>query len=568
MKKIFILSMFICMTIAVTGCKKQTDMETDSTSSYTAETKTTVTKTPNVELTPTVKPKQEVNLYPAYENVNGVKKYGYIDRTGAFVIDPQYESVNDFSDETALVSDENGSKYIDATGNVIYRVSDDITLSSPSVNGATVFQKTVNNAIKYGYLDTHGNVLLEPIYDRADDFKEDGTAYVIVNGKYEKINKSGDILDSYNVSSRYSNIIDFKDGYIIYEDPDTQSEGVIDYKENVILTPPDNSDISPNNNSIIYLGEGLFGVGDNSKSYYFTGNRPYAIFGNKGEQLTDYKYYDLSAFHDGYASVTDDKYTYFITTNGETDTNLPKLAGRGTLTLMGNIIKAEIDGNLMYLNKDGKVFWQGALSQKLDNVLTIGSVKVKPNKFITIYYPVLSGLQSKDLQDKINHKLKKLFLDPRKDLTKEDGLSVEDTFQSELLGNILVINRQGYDYNFGAAHGMPFKDTYHIDLSTGKMYSLKDLFYDNADYVDAISKIIGQKITEAKKSDNTMYFDDFSKISENQSFHLTKDGIIIYFSPYEIAPYSTGMPEFLIPYYKLDKIIHYSGELWQAHKSR
>jgi len=199
--------------------------------------------------------------------------------------------------------------------------------------------------------------------------------------------------------------------------------------------------------------------------------------------------------------------------------------------------------------------------------LNVNSKKFKPNKFVTVYYPILEGLSSQEVQDNINQQLKKIFTDSRKNITREDELSVEDTFQSELLSNMLIINRLGYDYNFGAAHGMPLRDYYHIDLSTGKLYSLKDLFEDNADYVSAINKIVSQRIKDAQKSEDSMYFDGFSTITEDQYFHLTKDGIAIYFYPYDIAPYAAGFPEFLISCNDLKDIINYNGPMWKAsHK--
>lgn len=564
MKKSLFALLLAVSVISVTGCGTK-----DAANSITADTATavTVTNTPTqaIEIVPTQVPLvDDGSLYPAYSIKDGDKKFGYINKTGTFVIEPKYFSATDFSDGIALVTDENGNKYIDTAGKVIYESSDDIYISSPFVNGAAVITKFNDTTTKYGYIDNQGKTLLEPIYDRASDFNKDGNAFVIVNGKYEKINKSGDIIDSYNVNKRYTNVLDFKDGYIIYEDPDTHTAGVIDYKGNIIITPSQNSGSYPVYNSILYLGNDLFGVGDSSKDYYSLVLRPYAIFDNKGEQITDYKFYDLTSFHNGYASATDDNYTYFINTKGETVTDLLKLSGNGTLTLNGDTIEASLDGDLIYMAKDGTVFWQAMKEKTLINGITVNSVKIKPSKFVTIYYPVLEGLSSQEVQDKVNQELKKLFVDSRKDVDKDDALSVEDSFQVEFLGNMLIINRIGYDYYFGAAHGMPIKDYYHIDLTTGDIYSLQDLFTEGKDYVSVINKIIKNYMDERKNNPNYMYFDNFSGISDNQYFYLTKDGIQIYFYPYDISPYAAGFPDFLISYDKLKDVINYDGPMWKA----
>lgn len=559
MKKLLVPLLFALIVLLISGCEKKDDSNATVTES------TVNTPSPTVEPTPTVSPVVTDNLYPAFVTVEGNKRYGYINQTGEFIIEPKYIAAAAFSDGVALVTDENESKYIDTAGKVIFTGTDDIYISSSFVNGAAVFSQQDDTSAKYGYIDTKGNILLEPIYDRADDFNEDGTAFVIVNGKYEKINKSGDILDSSNVNNRYSNILEYKGGYIIYEDPDTQTAGVVDYKGNVILTPLTDTDAY--NNSILYLGNGLFGVGDTSKGYTNFAFRPYAIFNSKGEQVTDYIFYDLSPFHNGYASVTDDNYTYFINENGAPASDLPKVTGRGNLTLLGDIIKGDIDGEAIYMNKDGTILWSSDKDQILDNGLTIHSKSIKPNKFVSVKYPVIEGMQNSEVQDKINLALKKKFTDHRVNLTKEDELSVEDNFQSELLGNMLIIVQLGYDYYFGAAHGMPIKNYYHIDLSNGQIYSLKDLFLDHADYVSAMNKMISQRMKEEQQQENSMYFDDFSTIAKDQFFHLTKDGMVIYFYPYDIAPYAAGFPEFKISYQDLKDLIDYDGPVWKAmHK--
>lgn len=567
MKKSILVLLLTVSVIAITGCSQKN--LTDSVTTEPGVTKTiTLTPTPTIEATPTLSPiASDDNLYPAYVYENGNRKYGYIDRTGTFIIQPQYLIASDFSEGIALVTEDNRNKYINKSGEVIFEGSDDLYISAPFVDGVAVFTKFDGTTTKFGYLDTQGNILLDPIYDRADDFNEDGTAFVMVNGNYDKINKSGGIIESYDVSSRHSNILEFKDGYIIYEDPDTQTTGVSDYKGNVILTPSKNADIYPMYNSIIYLGNDLFGVGDNSKGYTFPSLRPYAIFNNKGEQVTDYKFYDVTAFNNEYASVTDDKYTYFINTKGEVATELIKLEGNGTLTINGDVIEASLDGELIYMNRDGSIFWQSRTPQKYDTGLIVNSAKINPNKLVSVQYPVLEGLSSTELQDDINLKLKKLFVNPRKDITIDEGLSVQDSFQSELLGDMLIINRQGYDYYYGAAHGMPIKDYYHINLSTGDIYDLQDLFIDGADYIGHISQIISKRMEEAKDNDKYMYFDGFSKISDKQFFHLTSDGLVIYFYPYDIAPYAAGFPEFLISYDELKDIINYDGPMYKAFQN-
>jgi hypothetical protein len=49
-----------------------------------------------------------------------------------------------------------------------------------------------------------------------------------------------------------------------------------------------------------------------------------------------------------------------------------------------------------------------------------------------------------------------------------------------------------------------------------------------------------------------MYFENYSQLVNEtfkaNNYYLTKDGVVIYFQQYDIAPYAAGLPTFLIPY--------------------
>ena len=69
-----------------------------------------------------------------------------------------------------------------------------------------------------------------------------------------------------------------------------------------------------------------------------------------------------------------------------------------------------------------------------------------------------------------------------------------------------------------------------------------------------IQEIIAQA-EENLKENPFIYFDDYKNlIIKNfnpHSFYMSPDGITIYYQQYDIAPYSTGIVEFTIPYTKI-----------------
>jgi hypothetical protein len=495
------------------------------------------------------------NLYPAYQYINGKKQYGFIDQKGTFIIQPGYSSVTDFSDGYAVITGSKDYKVIDKHGIIMYERKNYVSSYS---NGGAVFSEDYS---KYGYLDTNGKVMLKPVYYRADNFRKDNTAFVLLSNRtYALINKKGTIIGKYQLDKKYDDVIKFKDGYIIYKDDQTNKEGVINYKGEEIY--------KPEYNSITYLGDDLFAINDPALSETSVLD-PSALYDNKGNQLTDYILYDLSSFHDGYTSATNSQYTYLIDTTGKEAADLPKAEGRGTMTLMGNVIKAEIDDDLIYMTKDGTVIWQNDRTHYLSSDstdITVKELKFKPNKFAYVYYPYIEGIPD-SIQASVNGKLYKLFTENRADLKESGGLSVTDTFDAELIKNLLIINKKGYDYYFNTPHGVPVKATYNIDMKTGEFYDLSDLFKKKSNYEAKVNKIIGDMYEKHIKEEDLNYTPpSFKGIKENQFFKITKDALVIYFSPYELAGYARDYPEFKIPFDQLKDVIDYDGSLWNSFR--
>ena len=109
-----------------------------------------------------------------------------------------------------------------------------------------------------------------------------------------------------------------------------------------------------------------------------------------------------------------------------------------------------------------------------------------------------------------------------------------------------------YQYT-GGAHGMTirFSDTWNLQ-SCCKI-ALGHMFSRFINYKDYIIKNITDQIAEQIAKGNDIYFDNYQENVANyfdpNNFYLTREGGVIYYQLYEIAPYSSGIPEFTIPYY-------------------
>ena len=106
-----------------------------------------------------------------------------------------------------------------------------------------------------------------------------------------------------------------------------------------------------------------------------------------------------------------------------------------------------------------------------------------------------------------------------------------------------------YKYS-GGAHGTYEYIPYNVDLTSGGIFTLKDLFNENSNYKVVIENEIKKQIIQLNKEQNlpknSTQLYAFNEIKDNQKFYIVDDTIVIFFDLYDIAPYVAGIPEFPI----------------------
>ena len=129
--------------------------------------------------------------------------------------------------------------------------------------------------------------------------------------------------------------------------------------------------------------------------------------------------------------------------------------------------------------------------------------------------------------------------------------------------DFLSVQFQIGSYYAGAAHPNHNTSVINFDLRRGRMLSLADLFKPAADYLRAISDYCISDLKRQAKKDgpDSMLTDDqieegASATLENyRSWLMTREGLVITFDPYQVAPYAAGPQSVAIPYAALKGIL-------------
>lgn len=180
-----------------------------------------------------------------------------------------------------------------------------------------------------------------------------------------------------------------------------------------------------------------------------------------------------------------------------------------------------------------------------------------------VSYPQIVGLPNPSVENSVNQYLQQHSLYTAN--ANDPGANLAHTYTSDYnvvwrQGNVVNIMLNSYYYPQGAAHGMPGQESIMLDLRTGKIYQIADLFKSGSPYLKRISDLVRQQ-DSGHELDS---FQTFTGVTNQDGFYLTSGGFKVFFSPYEWTPYALGFPEFTIPYPQVSDLINTGGDFWQA----
>ncbi|HBC92623.1 MAG TPA: hypothetical protein DCZ10_06885 [Pelotomaculum sp.] len=175
---------------------------------------------------------------------------------------------------------------------------------------------------------------------------------------------------------------------------------------------------------------------------------------------------------------------------------------------------------------------------------------------IDVSYPQVDGLKNRAVQNEINALIKKKVMA----LIPKEGCdiyqTIKGTYKVELnQKGILSVKFNVYTFRWHAANGLDVQKSITVDLDTGKVYQLYNLFKPNSGYRMVLTRLIQNQIKER----NLPLLKELKTIPDNQEFYLTNDALVIYFQEIEYTPHYVGIPEFPIPYYQISSLVSDQG---------
>lgn len=149
----------------------------------------------------------------------------------------------------------------------------------------------------------------------------------------------------------------------------------------------------------------------------------------------------------------------------------------------------------------------------------------------------------------------------------EMGSSLDVTYA--LVSQFADIWSIKFDFSFysdGAAHPGLYSITMNYDLSQGNELALGDLFLPNSSYLETIANYCIAELSKQPFFEGP-FQEGAQPTSENyRNWNLSKDGLVITFDEYQVAPYAAGPQTVVVPYGELQAVINPQGPLGKISK--
>ena len=183
----------------------------------------------------------------------------------------------------------------------------------------------------------------------------------------------------------------------------------------------------------------------------------------------------------------------------------------------------------------------------------------------TLLYPPSKNYDGIDISDYTAEAYKNRIISEKRDefrssLPENDWRYSETINVAARFEKGLIIERQYYSYS-GGAHGMQLNRHYIIDTEELAVVNMDDLFenFQREEIRSIVYRTLRANFNLRRNQplSEGLFFSDEPELSFK--FYLTDEGLVIYWDPYEIAPYSSGSIEVLLHWMEIRHFILDSG---------
>lgn len=188
------------------------------------------------------------------------------------------------------------------------------------------------------------------------------------------------------------------------------------------------------------------------------------------------------------------------------------------------------------------------------------SIEKKDNLSVyNLNYPIIKSDNEKNIINHINQRIYEdiiAFKSAIEDIAynKNNSLSCISTDYYITYNNNGIISIPIEFSQLDGLYNISYINSYNYDINLEKEIDIKDVFNSEIDYMEIIAKKIDNKIKELSRElsiDKYIMVLDYLKdiiFSDNPTFYISKDGIVICFSSYELDPSISDLSTFKISF--------------------
>ena len=148
---------------------------------------------------------------------------------------------------------------------------------------------------------------------------------------------------------------------------------------------------------------------------------------------------------------------------------------------------------------------------------------------------------------------------------KKEDPEIDQIWYCDVIGNIEMQSGNYFTVRFkynsytGGAHGNYGEDYATFNINTGKRLHWSDLLANSKDFLKLAElrfKHVNGMEESQKLSEEEGFLFENNKFYLSENFGLTSDGLVVYYQPYQVAPFSFGATTLLFKYYEISEYLN------------